>query len=159
MDPEETLMSSTVDAIYEDGVFKPEQPVSLKEKTRVHLVIEDASPAADDDDPTGWKTAERFVGVWEGGVEGEAVGENHDRYLYKQQYAHLKHYLRPLLASPGWESLGREEKLRRFAEACKAARPDLIDHWESMDRVSTWSDALDHCTHTLRREHSGVAPK
>ncbi len=46
-------MGTGIDAIYENGVFKPEQPVALKEKTRVHLVIEDASPPAEDDDPTG----------------------------------------------------------------------------------------------------------
>jgi predicted DNA-binding antitoxin AbrB/MazE fold protein len=78
-----TLVSSTVDAIYEDGVFKPEQPVSFKEKTRVHLVIEDASPAAYDDDPTGWETAERFVGFIKDAPEGEPIAREHHKHLYK----------------------------------------------------------------------------
>ncbi len=75
-------MSTTVDAIYENGVFKPEQPVKLEEKTKVHLTIEKAepAPAADDDDPTGWKTAEELIGCIKDGPEDGA--ENHDKYLY-----------------------------------------------------------------------------
>jgi hypothetical protein len=75
-------MSRVVDAIFEDGVFKPEQPVDLKEKTKVHLVIEPATaaPAPDDDDPTGWKTAMELMGCIEDGPEDGA--ENHDRYIY-----------------------------------------------------------------------------
>jgi predicted DNA-binding antitoxin AbrB/MazE fold protein len=152
MDP---IVSTSVKAVYENGVFKPEEPVALKEKTRVQLVIDPTPSAEEDDDPTGWKAAEKFVGMWKGGSEDEAVGEDHDRYLYKQQYAHLKHYLRPLLASPEWEGLSRADKLRRFAEACKTQRPDLMDHWESMDRVATWAEALDVCTNAIRRERPG----
>ena len=66
-------MSSTVDAVYEDGVFKPEQPVSLKDETRVHLVIENASPAAVDDDPTGGKTAESVVGFIKDAPAGKPI--------------------------------------------------------------------------------------
>ena len=45
-------MTTIVDAIYEDGVFKPEHPVDLKEKTKVRLVIESAQPPPADEDPT-----------------------------------------------------------------------------------------------------------
>jgi predicted DNA-binding antitoxin AbrB/MazE fold protein len=76
-------MNSSVDAIYEDGVFKPEQPVSLKEKTRVHLVIEDASPASNEIDPTGWETAESFVGFIKDAPAGEPIAREHDKHLYK----------------------------------------------------------------------------
>ena len=76
-------MTRTVDAIYEDGVFKPEQPVALEEKTRVHLVIEDASPAEDHDDPTGWKTAESFVGFIKEAPDGEPIAREHDEHVYK----------------------------------------------------------------------------
>lgn len=73
--------STDVDAVYEDGVFKPERPVDLAEKTKVHLVIETASPPAeDDDDPTGWKTAMELIGCVDDGPEDGA--ENHDRYIY-----------------------------------------------------------------------------
>jgi len=34
-------MTTTVDAIYEDGVFKPAKPVGLVEGTKVRLVIEE----------------------------------------------------------------------------------------------------------------------
>ena len=75
-------MSTTVDAIYENGVIKPGQPVKLEEKTKVHLVIERAepTPAADDDDPTGWKAAEELIGFIKDSPPDMA--ENHDFYLY-----------------------------------------------------------------------------
>lgn len=73
-------MTTAVTAIYENGVFKPESPVDLKEKTKVHLVIETASNAADDDDPTGWKTAQELIGCIEDAPPDMA--ENHDFYLY-----------------------------------------------------------------------------
>jgi predicted DNA-binding antitoxin AbrB/MazE fold protein len=76
-------MGTSIDAIYENGVFKPEQPVALKEKTRVHLVIEDAAQPAEDDDPTGWKAAESFVGFIKDAPEGEPIARDHDKYLYK----------------------------------------------------------------------------
>lgn len=79
-------MSTTVDAIYENGVFKPEQPVKLEDKTKVHLTIEKAepAPAADDDDPTGWKTIDRLIGCIEDTPPGEAIGRDHDKYLYRK---------------------------------------------------------------------------
>lgn len=74
-------MSTTVDAIYENGVFKPEQPVKLEDKTKVHLTIEKAEPAlAADDDPTGWKTAMELMGCIKDAPPDMA--ENHDKYLY-----------------------------------------------------------------------------
>ena len=78
-------MSTTVDAIYENGVFKPEKPVELEDKTKVHLVIEKIAPApaADDDDPTGWKTIDRLIGCIEDTPPGEAIGRDHDKYLYE----------------------------------------------------------------------------
>jgi len=76
----------TVKAIYEDGVFKPKEPVALEDKAEVELEIKPASrPAEDDDDPTGWKAAREFIGMWKGGTPGEAVGEDHDEYLYKRK--------------------------------------------------------------------------
>ena len=52
MSAEVSAMTIAVDAIYEDGVLKPEQPLDLKEKTKVRLVIETtAKPTAEDDDP------------------------------------------------------------------------------------------------------------
>ena len=76
-------MGTSVDAIYEDGVFKPDQPVSLKDKTRVHLVIEAAAPTVGDDDPTGWKTSDSFVGFIKNAPEGEPIAREHNKHLYK----------------------------------------------------------------------------
>lgn len=76
-------MSTVVDAIYEDGVFKPESPVDLKDKTKVHLVIEPAPAAASEDDPTGWKTAEALMGFFKDAPEGEPIARDHDTHLYK----------------------------------------------------------------------------
>jgi predicted DNA-binding antitoxin AbrB/MazE fold protein len=81
-------MTIKVEAVYEgNGVLKIEEPVALKEKAKVRLVIEveaDAATApAEDDDPTGWKTARRFIGMWKGAPEGVHIARDHDKYLYK----------------------------------------------------------------------------
>jgi predicted DNA-binding antitoxin AbrB/MazE fold protein len=76
-------MTIGVNAVYEDGVLKPERPLALKDKAKVHVTIEaEEAPAAKDDDPTGWKAAREFIGMWKGGTPGENVGEEHDKYLY-----------------------------------------------------------------------------
>ena len=72
-------MTTAVDAIYEDGVFKPEKPVDLEDKTKVRLVIESESAAADD--PAGWKAIDELVGFIKDGPN-EPVGRDHDKYLY-----------------------------------------------------------------------------
>ena len=78
-------MIKAVAAIYENGVFKPEEPVGLKEKTKVHLVIETPAPepVQDDDDPTGWKAANELIGFIKDAPEGEPIAEKHDDYLYE----------------------------------------------------------------------------
>lgn len=75
-------MTIDVDAVYEDGVLKPERPLALKEKAKVHVTIEarEETPAGQDDDPTGWKTAMELIGCVKDGPEDGA--ENHDRYIY-----------------------------------------------------------------------------
>jgi predicted DNA-binding antitoxin AbrB/MazE fold protein len=64
---EVSAMTIDVDAVYEDGVLKPEHPLALKEKARLHLTIEanaeEALPVKDDDDPTGWKAVEALRGI------------------------------------------------------------------------------------------------
>jgi predicted DNA-binding antitoxin AbrB/MazE fold protein len=72
-------MTTAVKAIYEDGVFKPTQPVELEERTEVEVLIPSPAPA-DGDDPTGWKTAEELIGCVEDAPPDMA--ENHDFYLY-----------------------------------------------------------------------------
>ena len=72
-------MTTAVKAIYEDGVFKPKEPVKLREKTEVEVLI--PGEAQDDDDPTGWKTAESFIGIWKDAPEGVPIERKHDKYL------------------------------------------------------------------------------
>ena len=77
-------MSMTLKAIYENGVFRPQEPVHLEEHTEVQVVIPDTS-VPDSDDPTGWKAAEALIGLIEDAPADMA--ENHDRYLYGQSKA------------------------------------------------------------------------
>lgn len=78
-------MTITVPAVYEGGgVLRLERAVDLKEKAKVNVIIETAPDTlAEDEDPTGWRTADRFIGMWKGGAPGEAVGAEHDKHLYK----------------------------------------------------------------------------
>lgn len=39
-------MQRIIEAIYENGVFKPVSPVPIKEHVRVHLVVEEAESMA-----------------------------------------------------------------------------------------------------------------
>lgn len=75
-------MTTAVKAVYENGVFKPEEPVALADKAKVRLIIETPPEAAqqDDDDPTGWKAIDALRGIVKGAPPDMA--ENHDRYLY-----------------------------------------------------------------------------
>ena len=76
-------MTTAVKAVYEDGVFKPKEPVHLKERTEVEVLIP-AESQPDDDDPTGWKTARELIGCIGEELVGENIAENHDRYVYRR---------------------------------------------------------------------------
>jgi predicted DNA-binding antitoxin AbrB/MazE fold protein len=79
-------MTIDVDAVYEDGVLKPERPLALKEKAKVHVTIEakaEEAPPAQDDDPTGWKTADELIGFIKDGPKGP-IGEQHDEHIYRK---------------------------------------------------------------------------
>ena len=66
----------TVKAIYQNGVFRPKEPVDLEEHTEVEVLIpEMSSPHAED--PTGWKAAEALIGFIEDAPADMA--ENHDQ--------------------------------------------------------------------------------
>lgn len=68
----------TVKAIYENGVFKPQEPVHLAERTEVEVLIPDTT-SPDLDDPTGWKAAEALIGFV---VDAPPdMAEHHDAYL------------------------------------------------------------------------------
>jgi hypothetical protein len=55
-------MTTAVKAVYEDGVFKPTELVTLPEKTEVEVLV--PGEVQKNDDPTGWRTAREFIGMW-----------------------------------------------------------------------------------------------
>lgn len=76
-------MTIVVDAVYEDGVLKPERPLELEEKAKVHVTIEvkaTATSSGQQDDPTGWKAIDRLMGI--GKAVAPDVAEKHDDHLY-----------------------------------------------------------------------------
>jgi predicted DNA-binding antitoxin AbrB/MazE fold protein len=138
----------TVKAIYEDGVFKPKEPVALEDHAEVDLEITTTSrPDRSNEDPGS------FVGFIKGGVKGMPIAAHHDRFMDQDQYAHLKAYLRPLVTSPEWKGLSQEQRLNRFIQACKRSRPDFKDLWDDMDRIPlVWSNAFEYCARAIERE-------
>jgi predicted DNA-binding antitoxin AbrB/MazE fold protein len=67
-----------VKALYENGVFKPREPIELEEHTEIEVVIPAAAPS-DADDPTGWKATEALIGFIDNGQADMA--EHHDESL------------------------------------------------------------------------------
>jgi len=65
-------------AIYENGVFKPCEPIHLEEHTEVEVVVLAAAPS-EADDPTGWKATEALIGFIDDAPADMA--EHHDEYL------------------------------------------------------------------------------
>ena len=76
-------MTTAVKAVYENGVFKPKEPVQLEEKTEVEVLIP-TETKTDDDDPTGWKTARELIGCIKEELVAPDVAVNHDRYIYRR---------------------------------------------------------------------------
>ena len=74
-------MQKTIDAIYEDGVFKPTKKVAIKEHTKLKLVVlkedRDAGIVAKKQS----RALLSLAGIWESGVMN--VSEEHDKYLYR----------------------------------------------------------------------------
>jgi predicted DNA-binding antitoxin AbrB/MazE fold protein len=73
-------MTTAVKAVYENGVFKPKEPVDLQEKTEVEVLIPTPPPPRGCDDPTDWKAIEELIGFIKDAPPDMA--ENHDFYLY-----------------------------------------------------------------------------
>ena len=65
-------MTITIDAIYENGVFKPKRPITLDDGTEVQLTLQ--TPATETEDPF-----EAVIGTCDGPPDGAA---NHDIHLY-----------------------------------------------------------------------------
>lgn len=76
-------MTIDVDAVYENGVLKPEQPLALDEKTKVRVTIEVKTKTVSsghDDDPSGWKAIDRLMGI--GKAVAPDIAAKHDDHLY-----------------------------------------------------------------------------
>jgi hypothetical protein len=78
-----STMTTAVKAIYENGVFKPKEPLQLQERTEVEVLIPTQSPV--DDDPTGWAAARALIGFIEDAPAD--IAEHHDHYLYGRSRA------------------------------------------------------------------------
>jgi predicted DNA-binding antitoxin AbrB/MazE fold protein len=68
----EAIMSTVVDAVYENGMLKLAEPLALPEGMRVRVTI---TPADQDCDPL-----EAVIGIGESGRTDGA--EHHDKYIY-----------------------------------------------------------------------------
>ena len=64
-------MPIVVEAVYEDGVLKPDTPLPLGEHARVHVTVEPVNGAHD--------PLAEVIGICDGLVDGAA---NHDKYIY-----------------------------------------------------------------------------
>jgi hypothetical protein len=84
MASEGSSMTIDVDAVYEDGVLKPERPLELEEKAKVHVTIAVKAEAAPPEDaaPTGWKAVRKMIGCIPEELAVSDASENHDRYIY-----------------------------------------------------------------------------
>lgn len=68
----------TVKAVYENGNFKPREPIHLKERTEMEVVIPATTPS-DAHDSVGWKAAaEAVIGFVEDAPPDMA--KHHDEY-------------------------------------------------------------------------------
>jgi AF2212-like protein len=76
-------MTTAVKAVYENGVFKPKEPVDLQEKTEVDVLIPTPTPTAADD-PTGWEAMREFIGLAGENAGSGKVSEQHDRIIYRR---------------------------------------------------------------------------
>jgi predicted DNA-binding antitoxin AbrB/MazE fold protein len=69
--PGDPVMPITIEAVYENGVLKPKQPLALTEGTEVRLSV---TPIKEDHDPLA-----AVIGIGEGVPDG---AEDHDKYIY-----------------------------------------------------------------------------
>ena len=74
-------VATAIKAVYEDGVLKPKEPLELAEHSEVEVLVLPTAQSAEDDDPTGWKAARRFIGLWKD-APADDIAEEHDEYLY-----------------------------------------------------------------------------
>lgn len=78
-------MTTTVEAIYEQGVLRLIQPLSLAEGTRVEIIVIMREPTAEGRTPTDILAAIAALPMEAGGEEFS--GRDHDKILYGDQGA------------------------------------------------------------------------
>ena len=71
---------ATVKAVWENGVFKPKEPVQLEERTEVDVVI--PASRTENDDPTGWKAMREFIGLAKDAGPGTASVDHDAKRMY-----------------------------------------------------------------------------
>ena len=64
----------TLKAIFDNGMFRPREPIHLEEHTQVEVVMPATAPS-DADDPTGWKATEALSGFIDAPAD---TAEHHD---------------------------------------------------------------------------------
>lgn len=80
-------MTKTVNAIYEDGVFKPVKKVKLPEHERFRLTISTLEVGESEIKKTvamQKRALKKLIGVGRSGLSDGSV--NHDKYLYKKDW-------------------------------------------------------------------------
>ena len=88
MEPNQIFMAEAlevVSAVYENGVFKPMAEISLKEHSRVSLVVSSIDMELGDDSSDTVKSQKKalseLIGIGSSGFDDVSV--NHDKYLYQ----------------------------------------------------------------------------
>jgi predicted DNA-binding antitoxin AbrB/MazE fold protein len=73
-------MTTTIQAVYEGGIFRPIQPISLTEGTQVEVLIS-AQSALRDPKTVASRLAQIAEKAPRGG-QSESTSRDHDRFLY-----------------------------------------------------------------------------
>jgi len=72
-------MSTALKVVWEDGAFKPKEPVQFEEHAELEVLVLH-QPRRDADDPNGWKAVDRLIGIVKNAPAD--LSENHDLWLY-----------------------------------------------------------------------------
>jgi predicted DNA-binding antitoxin AbrB/MazE fold protein len=75
-------MTRTIQAIYEGGVFKPRDPVTLKEGAAVELTVRTEDPFVPADPATVLRMVEEIASMPVQGPDDGFSGADHDKILY-----------------------------------------------------------------------------
>jgi predicted DNA-binding antitoxin AbrB/MazE fold protein len=77
---------TTIAVVYDEGVFKPQEPVPVSVKPRqiLHLRVpdDDAPETEAREIKEGWDAVDRLIGLADDEGGPTDVAENHDKYLY-----------------------------------------------------------------------------